>query len=116
MFLERAACVREQESKEPAMSIAIVPNHLCASLSAYFLAAAAFVTPTLALAGEHVALETLPAPVKVTVQREVGSGSITEIERDFEHGRFVYEVEFVKDGVEWEVEVAEDGAVLERSR
>jgi hypothetical protein len=87
---------------------------LSAPLSALLLAALAFTTTGRALAGEDVAFESLPAPVQQTIAREVGSGQVKEIERDWERGRVVYEVEYLQGDVEWEIDVGEDGALLER--
>jgi uncharacterized membrane protein YkoI len=73
-------------------------------------------TTGIASADEDVSLEELPAPVRETVDREVGSGIILEIERDYERDRSVYEVEYRLDGVKYELDVAEDGTLLRRHR
>ena len=42
---------------------------------------------------------------------------IKRTELDYEHGRKIYEVEFVKDGVEYEYDIdAETGRVMKRDR
>jgi uncharacterized membrane protein YkoI len=71
---------------------------------------------SIASADEDVSLEELPAPVRETVDREVGHGVILEIERDHERDRSVYEVEFRLDGIKYELDVAEDGTLLRRHR
>jgi uncharacterized membrane protein YkoI len=72
-------------------------------------------TSSLALAGEKVPFESLPAPVKTTVQREVKTGQILEIERDSNQGKEVFEVEFTDpNGVKWELDIAPDGALLSK--
>ena len=62
---------------------------------------------------ERVTLDKLPAAVKATVLKETTGGKITEIDREQEHGVVSYKVEWIRDGVEREVTVTEDGAVLE---
>lgn len=69
-----------------------------------------------ALADTEVTLEELPAPVRQTVEREVKSGTILEIEREDEHGTVVYEVEFIEASIKYEIDVSPDGALLRRHR
>jgi uncharacterized membrane protein YkoI len=59
-------------------------------------------------------IDELPPAVRATVERETTGGQIEEIERESKDGRVVYEVEFTRDGLEIELEIAEDGTVLER--
>ena len=71
--------------------------------------------PALALAGEDVPFDSLPAPVKATVQREVKNGQILEIERDTKKGQPIFEVEFADaNGAKWELDIAPDGTLLVR--
>lgn len=77
---------------------------------------AALLVPALGYAGQDVPLEQLPAPVRATVERETQGGKITDIEKDHEGGQVIYEVEFTLDGKEWELDIAEDGKLLERRR
>lgn len=67
-----------------------------------------------AYAGEDITLEQLPAAVKATVQREVKTGQILEIERDQKKGQPLFEIEFLDAGVKWEIHVAPDGKLLSR--
>lgn len=76
------------------------------------LAGLALATPV-ALA-DDVTMEQLPDPVRQTIQREIGSAQVGEIERDEERGRTYYEVEFVENGRRYELDVGEDGQVLRR--
>ena len=46
--------------------------------------------------------------------KEANGAEIREIERETENGKVVYEAEWLVDGREFEIEVAEDGTVLER--
>jgi hypothetical protein len=70
--------------------------------------------PGSALADDDVTLDSLPAPVKATVQREVKGGQILDLERDTKQGKVVFEVEFVEGGKNWEIHVAEDGKLLNK--
>jgi hypothetical protein len=82
-------------------------------VSIAFVLAVGLAAPAAASADE-VPLEQLPAAVRATVERETRGGRITEIEREERDGRRVYEVEFVRDGREHEILVAEDGKVLDK--
>jgi uncharacterized membrane protein YkoI len=75
---------------------------------------AALLLPALGQASQDVTLEQLPPAVKATVERETQGGQITEIEREDEQGRVIYEVEFTSGGKEYELDIAEDGKLLER--
>lgn len=75
---------------------------------------AAFLVPALGYAGQDMSLEQLPAPVRATVEKETQGGKVTDIEKDQERGQVIYEVEFTIDGKEWELDIAEDGKLLER--
>jgi hypothetical protein len=81
--------------------------------------AAVLTFATTALADDDdVALEALPAAVRATVDREVNGGQILEIERDHDrkNQRIVYEVEFLLEGVKYELDIAEDGTLVRRHR
>ena len=80
----------------------------------FILIQAALITPALSHAGQDVSLDKLPPAVRATVERETKGGQITEIELDREQGKVVYEVEFKANGKKWEIEIAEDGTLLER--
>jgi uncharacterized membrane protein YkoI len=70
---------------------------------------------TSASADVNVTLEQLPEPVRQTVLKEVKTGQITDIERDDrKDGSVVYEIEFVFEKVEYELDVAPDGKVLKK--
>jgi uncharacterized membrane protein YkoI len=60
-------------------------------------------------------LADLPEAVQKTVKRELGSARVDEIERDTDDGKVVYKIEAeTADGREIELEVAEDGMLLEK--
>lgn len=63
---------------------------------------------------EEVTLDQVPAAVKATIVRESVGGKITEIERETENGKTIYEVEFLLNGKEIEIKVAPDGTLLGR--
>lgn len=56
----------------------------------------------------------LPPAVQSAVRAEVGDGVIEDIEQDRERGQTVYEVEYIRGGVEHEADFAEDGRLLDR--
>lgn len=69
-----------------------------------------------AAADRDLTLEELPEPVRQTAIREVKHGTIVEIEEDDDKGELVYEVEFVLDGIKYELDIAPDGTLLHRHR
>jgi len=69
-----------------------------------------------ALADVELTFEELPEPVQKTAVAEVKAGKIVEIERDLENGATVYEIEFVLDGIKYELDIAPDGTLLRRHR
>jgi uncharacterized membrane protein YkoI len=74
---------------------------------------------TLALAApvahaDDITMAELPAPVRETVQREVGSAELGDIERDDDDGTTVYEIEFRENDRKFELDVSPDGRVLRR--
>ncbi len=82
-------------------------------LTIALLQAALFV-PALSYAGDNLTIEQLPPAVRATVDQETRGGQIKDIERDREAGQVVYEIEFTLDGKAYELEIAEDGKLLER--
>jgi hypothetical protein len=64
---------------------------------------------------ENVNLDDLPAAVKATILKEANGATIKEIEREKgKDGKIVYEAEWIENGKEVEITVAEDGTLLER--
>ncbi len=63
---------------------------------------------------DDVTMDQLPEAVRQTIQQEIGSAQIGEIERDREGGRTYYEVEFTENGRRYELDIAEDGRVIQR--
>jgi uncharacterized membrane protein YkoI len=70
------------------------------------------VLPSAALAGDKLAIDEVPAPVRQTIERETKGGRVHEIERETKRGVRVYEVEFIRDNKKFEMTVGEDGTVL----
>ena len=66
--------------------------------------------------GVEVARADVPAAVMATIEREAMGGKIGEIERETEDGKVVYVAEVTINGEEWEIEVAEDGKLIEKER
>jgi len=62
---------------------------------------------------EEVSLDDVPEAVKATILKEAAGAEIEEVVKETEDGQNVYEAEFEVDGKEIEIEVAENGALLE---
>ncbi len=62
---------------------------------------------------EHIPLADVPASVMEAAVAAVEGIKITEAEVEVEDGNKVYELEGKANGVEYEIEVSEDGTVLE---
>ena len=67
-----------------------------------------------ALADDDLSIDDLPPPVRATVEKEVGGGTIDDIEWESGPDGPYYEVEFELAGQEWELHVSEDGAVIRK--
>lgn len=87
-----------------------------ASIVLGLVALMASALPAAARADEELTLEELPEAVRETTKREVGAGTIIDIERDTERGVIVYEVEFMEQGKKYELDIGEDGTLLRRHR
>jgi uncharacterized membrane protein YkoI len=75
---------------------------------------ALLLTTSLAVAGEHLSLDKVPAAVRATVERETKGGKLESIETDHEEGVLIYEVEYTIDGKKWELDISTDGKLLEK--
>lgn len=71
---------------------------------------------TTAWAGTDVELEDVPAPVRATIERETQGATLLDLEWEPNARVPHYEVEYSRDGSEWELEVLEDGSVLRHER
>lgn len=63
-------------------------------------------------ADEHISFADLPPVVQQAAEREIGDGFVTEVEIDKEPFGLIYEIEFERDGVEYETDITERGIVL----
>jgi uncharacterized membrane protein YkoI len=62
----------------------------------------------------EVTLDQVPQAARDALTRESGGAQMGTVRREIEKGRPVYEATFSKGGKSWEVEVDENGKVLER--
>lgn len=85
-------------------------------LALWITCAGSLITAVPAFAGDQVRLEDLPPAAKAAVEKETKGGTISEIEREKEKGKAVYEVEYEKDGMKWEVKFSQTGAIIERHK
>ncbi|MDQ2642712.1 MAG: PepSY-like domain-containing protein [Myxococcota bacterium] len=83
-------------------------------LTTFTVLPALLISSSLAFAGDDLTFDELPKPVQTTVQREVGAGKITEIEREVKRGQTLYEIEFYEGDKKWEIHVDPDGKLLAR--
>lgn len=65
-------------------------------------------------AEQAVTMEQLPAPVAATLNLEAAGGKVTELEKEFKHGRSVYSADVEKDGKTWDIKIAEDGTLVSK--
>lgn len=65
-----------------------------------------------AWADDDVAFEDLPRVVQQAAEREIGDGIVTEIEIDEEPFGLIYEIEFERDSMKYEVDITERGRVI----
>jgi uncharacterized membrane protein YkoI len=71
---------------------------------------------TSALATEsELKLSDCPAAVQKTFQREANGAKIEDVEKEIENGKTTYEADVTIDGKEYDITVAEDGTLLEKS-
>jgi uncharacterized membrane protein YkoI len=63
---------------------------------------------------QKVTMEELPAAVKATVQRETQGKKIESMTKEQKDGKTVYDIDFVSNGKDHEIEVSDTGKVLSR--
>ena len=85
-------------------------------LAVWLTCAGSLVTAVPAFAGDQIRLEDLPPAAKAAVEHETKGGKISEIEKEEDKGKAVYEVEYKKDGMKWEIKVSPAGTILERHK
>lgn len=62
---------------------------------------------------QKVAMTDVPQVVRATLKHEA-PGTVTESEKETEHGKVVYEFRVAGAGGQWKVHIAEDGTLLEK--
>jgi hypothetical protein len=63
---------------------------------------------------ENVTLDQIPAPVRTTIKRESAGGVVEEIQKETKQGQVKYEADIIVGGQKIDLEIAEDGSILER--
>jgi len=66
-----------------------------------------------AMFSKEVKLEDVPSAAQAVIQSHTSGGSIEKITCEKEDGEHFYKVEYIKDGREFELEVDENGNVME---
>jgi hypothetical protein len=61
---------------------------------------------------EEVSIDEVPGAVKATILKHAKGGKITEVERENEDGKVIYEAEVIIDGKEVDLKVAPNGRLL----
>ncbi len=81
-----------------------------------FIALCLLLLSTPARADNDVSFDELPHAVQQAAKREIGNGTVVEVEVDEEPTGLIYEIEFVLNEVAYEIDIAEDGRVIDRKR
>jgi hypothetical protein len=77
----------------------------------------AIVLGAFAAGAEEVKLEEVPAKVRATIEKKVGSNKLEEIDRENRHGNIVFDVEYeLPNGEDQGVLIDVDGKVIEEWR
>lgn len=63
---------------------------------------------------EVITIDQVPDAVRATIMRESAGGVVEEIQKETEPGEVEYDVDIVKGGQKINLEIAENGSVLER--
>ena len=63
--------------------------------------------------GEEIGFAETPDAVRQAVLEHTTADQVTEVEKETENGKTVYDVEYTKDGKTWCLEIDESGKVLE---
>lgn len=76
----------------------------------------ALAAPAVALAGQDIRLDELPAAVRQQVDRMTAGAVIEDVEREKRGDTVYYSVEYEKNDQEWELEITEDGKVMKHEK
>ncbi len=61
-----------------------------------------------------VTMDQLPAAVKATLMKEAGDGKISDIDKESEKGKTIYEADVKIGANNYEIKIAEDGTLLSK--
>ena len=61
---------------------------------------------------EKTTIDKVPAVVRAAIEKATAGGKVKEIEKEQYDGKVVYDVDYVKNGVKKEINVAEDGTIV----
>jgi hypothetical protein len=61
-----------------------------------------------------VTLDQTPAPVQATLQRETGGAKITDLDKETDDGKTIYEADATIGDKPYEIKVADDGTLLSK--
>lgn len=70
----------------------------------------------IAWGGEKIQVDQLPAEVSNTIKEKFPNAELLSAERDTDDGQVKYDVKLTSEGTRYEVEVAENGTLLEFER
>ena len=71
---------------------------------------------SLLLGGDsEISFESLPADIRSQAAIEIGENQIVEVEREWQFGRRVYAINYLSEGIEWELEYARSGELISKS-
>ena len=65
---------------------------------------------------QKVGMADLPPAVKATLDRETAGGTVTEIEKESQHHKWVYSADAMVNGEAWDITIAEDGTLISKER
>ena len=63
-----------------------------------------------------ISIDQVPAAARKTIEAQAQGGQITAVGKETEKGKTIYEASVTKNGQKYEVEVAEDGTLLENEK
>ena len=63
-----------------------------------------------------IAIDQVPAAARKTIEAQAQGGQITAVGKETEKGKTIYEAAVTMNNEKWEIEVAEDGTLLEKEK
>ena len=61
---------------------------------------------------QTISLQQLPEKIRTLAEQTIGTCQIVEVEKETQWGRTLYSVNYLIDGVEWELELSESGEII----